>query len=156
MSCTQLNFLSAMNFTFELSKTPGVSFYGQQASLPGINIGEVPVGTPFTRFTEFGQMEYDNLAITFKIDEMMQNYLEVYNWMVELSTPDRFEQADHTKYDGTLIIFNNSKKPQISITYHDIFPVSLSPIMFDTTLTEVQYLDATASFSFDRMFFSVL
>lgn len=85
----------------------------------------------------------------------MSNYLEIYNWMIELGHPDSLQQYNRTFYDATVLIMDSAKRPKISIQFTDVIPISLSAISLDSTLDGVVYLDATATFRFQRFFYTV-
>ena len=149
------NLLNPINFYFKLSKTPNVEYLVQGAEIPGINLGSVQSPTPFVRITNPGNMQYDDFRITFKVGESMTSYLEIYKWMVELSRPDSFEQYKASQVDASLLILNSARRPIIDVSFTDVFPTSISPISFDATLEDVQYVTVDATFSFDRMYFNV-
>ena len=148
------NLLNPLNFYFKLSKTPDTEYLVQGVSIPGINLGAVQTPTPFVRVTNPGNMTYDDLRITFKVGENLTSYLQIYNWMVELGRPDTFDQYKYEPFDASLLILNSARRPVIDVKFTDVFPTSLSPIDFDATLTEVQYVTVDATFSFDRMYFN--
>lgn len=157
MTQIQPNFLSPIGFSFVLTKTPKVDFFIQRATVPGVSLGVIqrpmPLGTPVT---EPGNVVFEPLTLNFKINEDMTNYLEIFNWMIELGTPDSSEQFVNTKYDARLIILSATRNPIMDISFEDVFPTSLSPISMDTAQDDVQYLDADVSFSFDRMYFNTI
>jgi len=151
---SQGNFLSPLGFQFKLSKIPNTTFNIQQVSLPGINLGVTSISTPFTKVSKPGNIVYSELNLTFLADENLSNYLELWNWMVELGFPENFDQYRQTDFDASLVVLNSSKRPVLDITMHSIFPTSISPLDFDTTITDVQYITINASFSFDTLRFN--
>jgi hypothetical protein len=50
--------------------------------------------------------------------------------------------------DGTLQILTSSQIPNFEVTFQDLFPYSLSTIMFDATNTDIQYFTADVSFKY--------
>ena len=53
--------------------------------------------------------------------------------------------------DATLTVLNSAMNPNRYIRFKDCFPTSISDIPFDTTLSDVDYVETTATFKF-RMF----
>ena len=51
----------------------------------------------------------------------------------------------------TLTILNSAMNPNRYIRFKDCFPTSISDVPFDTTLSDVDYIETTATFKF-RMF----
>lgn len=147
------NLLNPLNFYFKLSKTPNVEYQVQSVTIPGLNLGSVQTPTPFARLTTPGNVQYDDLLVSFKVGENLSSYLEIYNWMTGLGRPDNFEQYNYVESDASVLILNSAKHPIINVRFTDIFPTSISPLDFDATLTDVQYVTATATFAFDRMYF---
>lgn len=149
------NLLNPINFYFKLSKTPNVEYLVQGVGIPGVNLGSIQTPTPFVRVTNPGNMTYDDLRVTFKVGENLTSYLEIYNWMVELSRPDSFDQYKYTASDASVLILNSARRPIIDVSFTDVFPTSISPIDFDATLEDIQYVTVDATFSFDRMYFNI-
>ena len=50
--------------------------------------------------------------------------------------------------DATLIILSNKNNPIVQVNYADIFPTSLSALEFNQNATDVEYLQATATFEY--------
>jgi hypothetical protein len=155
---TNRNFLSPLGFRFVLLKAPGVEYFIQSINIPSINLGVANVPTPFVRMPFAGDhLEFGELTISFKIDEDMKNYLEIYNWMIGLGFPDKFDQykaisntptKDGVYSDASLVILTSSKNPNIEVKFKNMFPISLDPIQFDTTQTDVEYVSTTATFKY--------
>ena len=150
------NNLSQLNFRFKLSITPELEYRAQTVTIPGINIGGVPVATPFVPIYTAGNITYDELAIKFMVGEKMADYLEIYNWIESMGHPDTLEQYRNIKSDCSVFILNNNLQPQIHVRFTDVFPTSLSAIEFDSTLPEIQYATSTVGFRFNRYYFDVV
>ena len=152
-----LNFLSPVGFSFIIKKLPHVNFFVQSVALPGISIGSVSVPTPFKQYPlpSSTSVSYSDLIVTFKVDEDMMNYKEIFNWIISMSPPDDFSQyKEPTLSDATLIINNSAKAPNIIIAIEDLFPVALSPIGMETTDTQLTYIEGTVSFKFRNYYFT--
>jgi len=50
--------------------------------------------------------------------------------------------------DATLTILSNKNNPIVEVRYADIFPTSLSALDFNQNATDVEYLQATATFKY--------
>lgn len=159
------NFLSPLGFKFLIKKTPNMNWFVQSVNLPGITLPEVVMQTPFVNIPFSGeQMTFEKLQVTFRVDEDMANYLEIHNWMIGTAFPKQFDQyigvgPDSTatnrfnkqgliKSDGSLLILNSVLKPVIQVNFTDLAPISLSGFSFDTKLSDVSYVEATATFSY--------
>ena len=158
------NYLSPIGFKFIIEKAPKTSYLCQSASIPEINLGEIEVATPFVPISFEGNFKYGDLSFQFLVDENLENYLEIHNWMRALGTPfdfqerARFEdkvrqiedrQCDRNIFsDGTLMVQTNNLTSNFSIVFVDMFPTVLSTLDFDATVTETNYLTANVSFAY--------
>jgi hypothetical protein len=158
-----LNPLSPNGFNFSITKVPGVTFFCQQATIPGIMLGDPTFSTPFSTQPLPGDtLSYDPLTIQFLIDEEMLNYNVIYNWIVALGFPESYDQYttllsnDQTAYgelaknysDATLQILDSNNNPVRSVTFQDVFPTSLETLTFASTNEGVNYLIGSATFKF--------
>lgn len=152
----QQNFLSPIGFRFTIKRLPNVEFFIQGATVPGINMSPTLSATPFKTLRFAGdKLEHETFTVTVRLDEYMESYNEIFNWMVGLTKPDSFDQyknlkgSDNGLYsDASLIILDSKGNPGIEVHYKDVFPVSLSTINFDTTQTDVNY--ATCDITFEH------
>ena len=79
------NMLLSTGFRFLLTRTPNITYYCQSANLPDVNLGEmeqptrfIPVKHPGNSFT------YGDLELGFIVDEDMENWREIHDWMRSL------------------------------------------------------------------------
>lgn len=159
---TNRNYLSPLGYKFVLSRAPNVEYFVQRVTLPGVNLPATSSPNPFVKIPLPGDhLDYDTLQITFKVNENLDNYLEIYNWMVSLGKPEKFsqydlqnrpyrslsDQTDTVVSDITVTILSSAMNANIEFNMRDCFPVTLSSLDMDSTLTDVEYLEATASFA---------
>ena len=148
------NYLSPLEFVVSVKRLPNVQFFTQKASIPSLNINPVDRATPFKMLHETGdKLTYGELNLSFIIDEKMNNYLEIYNWMLGIAFPEEFDQYKNleeseygTRSDISIVIMNSHKNPNIEVSFKDCFPISLGDVMLDTTSTDVQYPEASVTF----------
>ena len=170
---TNPQFLSPVGFNFNIRKLPNVNYFVQAVNLPGVQLGETPLNTPFHIIPTPGDhITYGEMAVTLKVDEDMENYIEIYNWLQYISFPESFAQSkevygndgmkgltglrnvqrtgrslgEGSVSDATLSVLNSASKPNLSITYQDVFPTSLSDVVFDSRQADIDYIEATATF----------
>jgi len=170
MAITQIsnrNFLSPTGFKFLLSRYPKIDFFSNKVSLPGINLGVAVQPTYLKDIPIPGdKLEYGDLTLDFLIDEDMENYVQLQKWLIGLGYPENVAQfnqwratneADPSQSgkdlsniysDATLQILNSNYLPQTNIRFTDIFPVALTPLEFDATSSNYNYLTARATFKY--------
>lgn len=145
------NFFTPLEFQVTVKRMPNVEFFVQRTSIPSVNGNPAIMPTPFNKlnFTP-DKLEYSPLELTFIVDENMNNYIEVLNWIKGTTFPERYEQYKNlsTSKDGissdiTILVLNSHKNPSIKIDFSSCIPISLSEIVLDTTQTDVVYPEAT-------------
>lgn len=159
---TNRNFLSATGFKFNLARVPKVDFFSQTSSIPGINLGVAIQPTYLKDIPIPGdKLTFDDFNLRFVVDENLENYLEIQNWMRGLGYPENIHEYDKWRLsdpvnpqqdpnlsDGSLIIYNSNFNPGAIITFQGMFPTSLSTLEFDATSPDVQYITAQVSFKY--------
>ena len=154
------NFLSPLNFSFHIKKAPNINFFIQRVNVPGINIPNIVTPNPLVRIPFSGEhITYEDLSITFKVDEDLQNYLEIHNWLKALGKPQNYEQyldiekkpiytGEGIVSDISVTILASTKLANYEVVYADAFPVSLTGINFNTIDSDVNFLEASATFKY--------
>jgi len=154
------NFLSPLGFKFSIKRCPGFNYFVQSASVPGTSIGVATVSTPFVDLPFTGvKNTYEDLRITFKVDEELRNYKEIFDWMTAISFPDNFDQYGSIANskagsgtgiysDATLTILNSARNPIMDVYFKNLFPYALSELKFSTTDTDVNYIEVSADFKY--------
>jgi len=158
-----VNFLSPLGFRFKLKRSPNLNFFATDANIPSFEIGYVNLPSPFKKIEFPGDKpSFGDFTLTFKVDENLANYLEIYLWLMKLGFPENFEQYASLKNaaigsgegsvtDGTLTILNSSMAPTTEIQFTNMFPYSLSEINFTTADTSLSYVTARVAFKFNIM-----
>lgn len=153
------NFLSPLNFKFIIKRAPHLNFFVQKVTIPGITLPATYSPNPIVRIPEIGdQLEYDELSISFRVDENLQNYLEIQNWM-RGSGKQSFEQystlASNPSYTGesiksvvSLTVLSNAKRPNYEFVFEEAFPTKISSITFDSSMEDVSSIEAEVEFRY--------
>jgi hypothetical protein len=161
------NFLSPLGYKFTLARAPAISYNVQNVRFPGVQMSNGESPTPFVPIPVTGKLTYSPLDLTFRVNEDMTDYLEIYNWMVALASPvsfDGYKALQNSQVGGTaalysdlnLQIMNSSMNSNIMITFYDAFPVSIGDIEFNTTDTSVNYIECSVEFKYLRYDIEVL
>lgn len=151
------NFLSPLEFKIIVKRLPNVEFFTQRTTLPGISATPVIQPTLLNKlYATPDELTYNNLDMSFIIDEKMNNYLEIHRWLTALTFPQKFKQFADLKdsedgliSDITIHILNSHKNSNIEIQYKNCFPISLSDVVLDTTQNDVIYPEANVMFQYD-------
>ena len=156
------NFLSGVGFKFNLAKHPKVDFFSNSAKIPQLTLGLATQPTYLKDIDVPGEkLTYGDFTLRFLVDENMENYMTVYNWLVGLGFPestkqfkdlttDSADQRDPKEAycDGTLRILNSNLREIAQVKFQDLFPVSLTSLDFDSSNTDIEYFTAEATFRY--------
>ena len=117
-----LNQLNVVSFAVVFTKLPSVQYFCQRITLPTVVLGESNEATPFMNLPVEGDtLTFEALTLSFVVDEDLQNYIEIYNWMTALGFPrdysqfrtlkevvtDAASQPDSKYSDLTIILYTN-------------------------------------------------
>lgn len=157
-----LNFMSPLHATFEVKKLPGVNFSLQTANIPSIVLPATFQHNPLVKIPKMGDhIEYEPLQVSFKVDEELDNYIQVHNWIRRLGFPESTNEYAVIKgqsrmsglgefSDASLMIRNSNRNVNFAINYIDMIPTSLSSLIFDTTNEDIPYITAVATFVYSH------
>ena len=173
----QLDYASPTQFRFGIHQLPKVEFFTVSANLPGVSVPSATFATPFTDISIMGEKpEFENLSITFIVDEYLENYISLHNWLTGISFPKSRSQfstfrdvtsdtpaggstppvdmigsaiPDKAMYsDAFLMVLTNKNNPIVEVNFHNIYPISLSALDFSQAATDVEYMTASAEFAY--------
>jgi len=159
---TNRNFLAPVGFKFSLSKFPKVDFFCNSARIPEITLGTAIQPSYLKEIDIPGEkLIYGDLSIRFLVDEQLENYVAVHNWLTGLGFPETPQQfIDKTTdrdglrdfqeqfCDGSLHILNSNYNDVAIVKFKDIFPTSITSLDFDATETDINYFTAEATFKY--------
>ena len=176
---TKLDYASPTQFKFSINQLPKVEFFTVSANIPDLTLADVVIPTPFKPIPVLGQnLTYGNLSITFIVDEFLENYRELHEWLTGIGFPKDRKQfsefrsntanrgtasptpvADVGKVgksipdasmfsDATLTILSNKNNPIVEVRFANMYPVSLGALEFTQQAGDVEYLTVQADFTY--------
>ena len=176
---TALDYSSPTQFRFLINQLPKVQYFTTEANIPGITLGEGTYNTPLKDLPLLGdKLTYDDLTITFIVDENLENYIEMHTWLTGIGFPkDRKQFSDFRSVtsnmsvktrgesndigdvrastpelamtsDSVMTILTNKNNPVVECRFKDVFPTSLSGLTYSQNQTDVDYLTATVNFKY--------
>lgn len=156
------NMLSPVGFRFVLKRAPTLIFFTENVTLPSLILGSTDHPNPFVKYPVYGDhLDFSELMISFKVDEDLANYMEIFDWMISLGFPQDFTQFADIKAegptgghgirsDGSLIIESSAMRPNLEVHFEDMFPISLSNLNFTTQDVEIDYLSAEVTLKYTK------
>ena len=96
-----LDYADPTKFKFQISKLPRVEFNCIQANIPGITLTEINQPTRLIPIRIPGNdMTFEDLTVTFIVDEDLTNYRSVHDWMAGLAQMDSDDKYRALITDG--------------------------------------------------------
>lgn len=167
-----VDLLQSTKFRITFNRLPGMTYFCQQANLPGVSLTEIPKSTPFVELYVPGEkLIYDTLNITFLVDEDLRAWTQIHDWMRGITFPLDFEEylnlqkensisplgqrfinntglAGGQYTEAIMTIFTNKNNANFRVKFVDLFPISLSTIIFNTSDSADNVVTADATFRF--------
>lgn len=158
------NLLQPTKFLLTFDRIPDVTYFCQEVNIPGLRLNVPTYNTPFVDIPIAGnKLTYNTLTVKFLIDEKIQSWKNIHSWFRALASPESFEERKRLSEiqnqfkkqtlksysDGTLTILTGLNNPGIRVLFVNMFPISLSDISFDTTLSADHIITADVEFAFE-------
>ena len=120
-------------FTLLIPSLPNVQFFLQSFDMPSVSLDSCIVDTRFVDYSLMGdKLIYEPITLTFLVDKYVRNYSNVFNWMKSMTV----EGSNVGFTDNVVLMVDN----QPLIRFNDAYPVSISGLNMDSTVTGVEYI----------------
>ena len=97
----KLDYASPIQFRFKCTKLPEVEFTCQTANIPGISLGGAIQSTPLVDIPIPGdKISFQSLDINFLVDENLNNYKEIHDWLLGIGFPQNHTQFQNLQATG--------------------------------------------------------
>jgi hypothetical protein len=132
-------------FRLQMKRAPNVEYWCQQVVIPGFSLPSVRTSTPFVDIPKPGDhIEFEDLGVSFLVDDQLGNYLEMFDWGKSLGFPDNFAQYAEllrapvildagVTSEISVFILNGSQQPTFRFTFRNAFPFALGSLTLDST-----------------------
>lgn len=162
------NILQPTKFILTFDRIGSVQFFCQSVNLPGINLGQAPINTPAGDvFAPGNKIIYNPLNVHFILDETLDGWQQIHAWFRSIASPESFQERKRltdiqnaysstklTSYsDATLTVLSALNNPILRIKFTNMFPITLSDVVFDTTQSAEDIMTGDATFMFDYFTF---
>ena len=126
-------------------------YFCQKANLPGVQLGAAEQQTPNLDLYHSGtKISYNTFDVSFLVNEDVTAWTQIYKWMIDLSSVENtYTKRKENKKQAILTIMSNLNNPKMRIKFANPFPISLTDLEFDTTLSAEEHMEASASFRYD-------
>jgi hypothetical protein len=106
---TVFDYATGTQWRIAFNRIPKTTWFCTAANIPGISLGEASYPTPMAdMFVAGDKLTFETLNITFLVDEELQNYRELWEWIVGMGAPVSHSQwsTGLTKGDGITTTFS--------------------------------------------------
>ena len=151
------NFLNPIGYLLKLEKFEGVDFFCQRANVPDVTMPTAEVASPFRNLPIIpgGGVTFGDLSVSFIVDEDLKNYMSIHKWMRDNGNADKMERTTpkgDILTNGLLQIVTSAYNPAFIVEFKDLFPIALTGLQFDATITDVEYITAEVTFKHQQFF----
>lgn len=152
-----------------VEKVPTVEYYVQSVTIPGLTFAEtiMPSRVGVDAYFPGDKVEFGTLDVSFLVDEDLENYKEIYDWMdailpiksgddyKTLTDSERINTGQLSSINNalaeysqiTLITNTNKNLPNKFFNFYDCFPTSLGSIELQSG-AEAEPVVCSVSFRF--------
>ena len=151
------NFLNPIGYLLKLEKFEGVDFFCQTANVPDITMPTTEVASQFRNLPIIpgGGVTFGDFVVSFIVDEDLKNYNSIASWIRDNGNADQMQRTtakDDILTNAQLQIVTSQYNPAFIVDFRNIFPISLTGLQFDATVSDVEYITATATFKHQQFF----
>ena len=154
------NLLYANQFKFNTTRIPILTEYATTVNIPSIEFISAELATSYgvNIPTATGKYIFEDLTVGFLVDEEMESWREIYEWLIRLGplNDESMKGGDHEMYNdcelsttvGELTVMNSAYKPKYKFEFYNMFPISLTGFSFTTNATDAVPLQSSATFRY--------
>ena len=120
-------------------------YFAVSASFPSVSLPEVTTGyRNLSGFVSGDKLAYDPLTIRIAIDERLESYREIFNW-IHSNTSNK----ELTVHNITLHFLTNHNNISRSVRFANAFPTNIGGLEFNVQQTESEYAYVDVTFRYD-------
>ncbi|ASD50381.1 deoxynucleotide monophosphate kinase [Acidovorax phage ACP17] len=135
------------SFLLEIPFLEEVNYFCQTAEVPGLTMAGVD--TPFKNFQgamPSNRIDFDQLNITFLVDEQWTNWYSILEWMKRIRRGNA--PLPKEMVDITLHLLNSNKNLNKQLVFRGAFPVMLGTLPLESSVVDVDPLVCSLAFRF--------
>lgn len=156
------NYLSVIGYNLILYRAPHIEFFVQEATVPSLSLPKVDYPNPFVNLPLAGDhIDYGQFEVQIIMDENLEGYQEIHNWMTGLGFPKDFSQykelaekdKDALRGEGifsdiALTMLTSLKNSNVQFNFRDAWPTSISGWEMSNSIEDVMYATCTITFAY--------
>jgi hypothetical protein len=114
-------------------------------------------------FAPGNKIIYNPLSVNFIVDEKLDGWQQIHSWFRSIASPESYEERKRltavqnqfsksklSAYsDATLTVLSSLNNPILRFKFINVFPITLSDIIFDTRQSAEDVITSDVVFLFD-------
>lgn len=153
---TNKNYLQPTGFKFIIDRRNyhNLEFFAQSVVHPGASVAPLDLSLPRVQAIALAgdKISYSELTLEVIIDEDMESYIEMQNWLERIVNEGHIDEGSDTRIstyaDITLLVMNSHNNKNVQIKYNDCVPTSIGAVSLAANTGDVAYSTFTVSFRF--------
>jgi len=153
---TTSSLLTANQFKFSVDRLPIFTNYVTGVNAPSIEFVSADLQTAFgvNIPTATGKYIFEDISATFLVDENMESWRELYEWirrlgpMNEDSADIMYNNCNDSTTTGELLIKNSAYNNKFKFKFYNMFPISLTGFSLTTTSSDSMQVMSSATFRY--------
>lgn len=137
------------SFMLEIPQFKELNYFIQTAEVPGLTMAGVDA--PFKNFqgsVPSNRIDFDQLNLTFLVDEEWENWYSIVQWMKRIRRNDRPILDDMS--DLTLHLTNSNKNLNKQIVFRGAYPVLLGTLPLESAVVDTNPLVCSLAFRYQE------
>lgn len=134
------------NFYCVFENIPNIIYFLQKFNFPGVTAKNIAIERPqgADKLPVFAHsLTYDDLSLSFIMDENFTSYFSIYKWMFE----NQYRYYNEDCYTRMmLVMLNNAKVPIIRIMFNSMLPVTIDAVPFESQSADPIIWNATFTY----------
>ena len=149
-----VNAFQSTNFKLTFTRIPNVTFWCTSINIPSISVGEISISNRLlTHHVPGSSVQFDQLRVTFEVDEDFANWYEIHRWMRGIVPFEDFSElyTNENNYysEATIHCLNSAKNPHKRFVFKNLFPISIDGFDLNVALNEPEPVQVSATFTFE-------
>ena len=120
-------------------------YFAVSASFPSVSLPEVTTGfRNLQGFVPGDKLAYDPLTVRIAVDESLESYREIFNWIYANTSSNAL-----INHDMTLHFLTNHNNISRSVRFANAFPTNIGGVEFSVQQSDSEYAFVDVTFRYD-------
>lgn len=136
-------------FLGDNEKADSLVLYCSEVTLPDLSLeADIIPNQSYDSKYPTKNLNYGDMDVVYAIDEKFTNYKLLFEWMMYIKHPERYEVRTQ-KIDASLMIYTNNDNPSFKFNLKNIFPIGLAGINFNKKTSDTEDIENNVTFAME-------